>query len=175
MDEAELAQLKEMVTTAVDGVETKLADSLGKAIAGLTEKLDSTAQTGTDIQKQTKMALEAVPNLIREHVENQLQVNLKGIVEEVSNKFEEKVKVLAGANGGGAGGGAFVDKIIANSDKLIGAVNAFRAPTTEGALMGQMNLIFRWHGLLSKLEKGEGSGEDITKAISETFTPPQGG
>lgn len=170
MEPEELAQLQEMVTKAAEAIESKLAATLGAAIEGINSQFESNAAAAAEIQSQAKAALETVPHLIQEHVENQLQANLKGIVEEVGNQFEAKVKAMAGGGSGdGAGGGMGIEKLLANSDKIIGIVNAFRSPTTEQAMMGQMAFVMKWHGLLSKLEKGGGTGDEVTKAIADTF------
>ena len=170
MTPEELAELKEVVSKAAEAIEGRLAESLNQGIEGLNSKIDSTKAAADEIQSKAKTALEGVPQLIQDQIEVQLKTNLKGIVEDVGNQFEERVKALGGSAGAN-GGGMSLDKLLANSDKIIGVVNAFRAPTTDQAMMSEMNLIFRWHGLLSKLEKGGGSGEDLTKQIANTFTP----
>ena len=165
MTPEEMAELKSVVSQATEAIEGRLFESLTKAI----EEIKGKAAAADELQSKAKIALEAVPNLIQEQIEAQLKVNLKGIVEEVGNKFEERVKAMGGSTGAN-GGGMNLDKLLANSDKIIGVVNAFRSPTTEQAMMGQMNFVMRWHSLLSKLEKGGGSGDDVTKAIADTFT-----
>lgn len=172
MELEEIAELQKMVTAAAEVVENKLADSLKEAIESINTKVDASVVASTDLQAKAKIAFEALPNMIKEHVEGTLSENIKSIGEELSKQFEGKVKAMIGAGGGNSAGGGSMGlrDLLAESDKIIGVINAWKQPTTDQAMMGQMNLIFRWHGLLSKLEKGGGSGEDITKAIADTFT-----
>lgn len=173
MEAEELEQLKGVVSQAAEEIEGRLAVSLNKAIEGLDAKISSAAATGEALKSTATTALEALPNLIQEKIEAQLKDNLQGIVEEVGNRFEERLKAGAGAGAGaGKNGGPGLDfnALLGNSDKIIGVINAFRSPTTEQAMMGQMNFVMKWHQLLSKMEKGGGSGDDLTSAIAETFT-----
>ena len=166
----QLAELQKMVAMAAKGIEDRLADSLGKVIEGINSKIELNAAASAELQARAKTAFETLPALIQEHVESQMKANFTGIVEAVSQKFEEKVKAMAkGGGNSGAPGGLGIQDLLAHSDKIIGVINAWKQPTTEAAMMGQMNLIFRWHGLLSKLEKGGGSGQDVTEAIASTF------
>ncbi len=165
MTPEELAELKEVVSKAAEGIELRLADSLNKAI----EDIKGKAAAADEVQSKARTAMEAVPKLIQEQIESQLKINLKGIVEEVGNRFEERVKAMGGGTGAN-GGPITLDKLLANSDKIIGVVNAFRSPTTDQAMLGQMNFVMKWHKVLSSMEKGGGSGEDITRAIADTFT-----
>lgn len=174
MTKEELDQLKGVVSQAAEEIEGRLAESLNKAIEGLDAKIAATTAAGDALKSTATTALEALPNMIQEKIEAQLQDNLQGIVEEVGNRFEERVKAVAGAAGAGAGknGGAGLDfsSLLGQSDKIISVINAFRSPTTDQAMMGQMNFVMKWHKLLSTMEKGGGSGEDITSAIADTFT-----
>lgn len=171
MDPKELAELEKMVTKAAEEIENRLSASLGKAIEGINAKVNLNVEAANELQANAKVAMEAMPNLIREHVESQLSVNLKGIVEEVGKQFEGKVKAMAG--GDSAGGSMGLRDLLAESDKIIGVINAWKQPTTEAAMLSQMNFVMKWHGLLSKLEKGGGVPDDITKAIASTFTEKQ--
>ena len=174
MTEEELAELQNMVATAAKGIEDRLADSLGKAIEAINNKIELNATASAELQTRAKTAFETLPVLIQEHVEGQLKANLTGIIDEVGNRFEEKVKAMAkGGGNSGAPGGLGIQDLLAHSDKIIGVINAWKQPTTEAAMMSQMQLIFRWHGLLSKLEKGGGSGQDVTQAIADTFKPQE--
>jgi len=164
--EEQLAELQKMVTMAAGEIEGRLATSLNQAIAGINEKIDLGAAAAAELQNNAKIAFETLPNVIQENVETQLKANLKGIVEEVGKQFEGKVKE---AGGGNSGTGITMESILANSDKLVAVVQAFRSPTTDQAMAANMGMIFKWHGLLSKIEKGGSSGEEITKAIQDTF------
>lgn len=170
MTPEELAELKEVVSKAAEGIELRLFESLNKAIESLDGKIASTTAAAEETQSKAKMAMEAVPNLIKEQIEAQLTANLKGIVAEVGAQFEEKMKAAGGAGTGADGGPITLDKLLQNSDKIVNVVNAFRSPTTDQAMMGQMNFVMKWHQLLSKLEKGGGTGDEFTKAIADTFT-----
>lgn len=172
MTDEELATIQKVVTKAVEGVETKLAASLSKAIEGINTKIDLNAAAAGEIQSTVKVALEAMPHLIKEHVEGELQTNLKGIVEEVGKQFEGKFKAMTGS-GAGSGDGMNLNNLLAHSEQIIGVINAFRSPTTEAAMLSQMNFVMKWHSLLSKLEKGGGAPDEVTKAIASTFTEKQ--
>lgn len=165
MTEEELAELQKMVTVAAEGIEGRLAASLDKTIEGINNKID----LAVDLNAKSKAAFEAVPHLIQEHVEAQLQANLKGIVEEVGKQFEGKMKAIT-SSGNSTGGSMGLRDLLADSDKVIGIINAVRQPTTEAAMLSQMNFVMKWHSLLSKLEKGGGAPDEITKAIASTFT-----
>ena len=169
---SDLAALQRIVTEAVGAIEDRLASKIDEVMQGINSKIEANEIITAELQAKAKTAFETLPQIMQDQIQTQLQTNLKGIIEQVSTQFEEKVKAMAG-EAGASGGGMSFDKLLANSDKIIGVVNAFRAPTTDQAMMSEMNLIFRWHGLLSKLEKGGGSGEDITKAIADTFTTPK--
>lgn len=161
MTEEELAQIQTMVTAAAQIVEDKLGGTLTQVVESINSKISVNEKAFDDLQVKAKTAFESLPTVIHTQVENQLAV--------LTKQFEERQKEPGANAGGGNSGGALVDKLLANSDKLIGMWTAYKQPTTEAAMMGQMNLIFRWHGLLSKLEKGGGTGDDITKAIADTF------
>lgn len=166
MTKEELAELQKMVTVAAGEIEGRLATSLDKTIEGINNKID----LAVDLNAKSKAAFETIPSLIQEQIESQLKVNLKGIVEEVGNQFEGKMKAMAGGNSAAPGGGLNFESLLANSDKIVAVVNAFRSPTTEAAMLAQMNFVMKWHSLLSKLEKGGGAPDEITKAIASTFT-----
>jgi len=166
MTPEEMAELKSVVSQATEAIEGRLFESLTKAI----EEIKGKAAAADELQSKAKIALEAVPNLIQEQIEAQLKGNLKGIVEEVGNQFEEKMKEKLGGGTGSNGGAVSLDKLLANSDKIIGVVNAIRSPTTEQAMMGQLNFGMKIHSLMSKLEKGGGSGDEFAKTIADTFT-----
>lgn len=167
-----LEDLQELVMLAAGAIEKKLVEKLDQTILSLNEKIDNNAKAALEITANAKKAMETVPNVIQEHVEAQLKSNLTGIVKEVGDQFEAKIKSYAGG-GNGAAAGDFFEKMIGHSDKIIGIINAFRSPTTEQAMLSQMNFVMRWHQVLSKLEKGGGSGTDVTKAIAETFKSPE--
>ncbi len=172
MTPEELAQLQEMVTKAAELVEGKLAASLNTAIEGINSKIETNEATTANLQATAKTAFETLPNIIQEKVENQLEGSLKVISEEIGKQFEGKMKALAtgGKDGEGAPGGLNLPYLLEKSDKIVEVINAFRSPTTEQAMMGQMAFVMKWHGLLSKLEKGGGTGDEVTKAIADTFT-----
>lgn len=165
MTKEELAEIQKMVTVAAGEIEGRLATSLDKTIEGINNKID----LAVDLNAKSKAAFETIPGLIQEQIESQLKVNLKGIVEEVGKQFEGKMKAMAGG-GDSAGGSMGLRDLLADSDKVIAIVNAFRQPTTEAAMLAQMNFVMKWHSLLSKLEKGGGSGDEFTKTIASTFT-----
>ncbi len=168
-----LDEIRMMVAKFAEGIETRLADSLAKYAVAVDARIDQNAAATNELTSKAKAALEALPSVIQGQVETQLTANLKGIIEEVGAKFEERLKALAaGGEPGadGAGGGLGLQQLLSHSDQIIGIVNAFRSPTTEQAMMGQMNFVMKWHSILSKLEKGGGSGDDFTKAIADTFT-----
>lgn len=167
-----LNELNTMVLKAAGDIENQLGEKLEAAIAGINTNIEANAAAVDEIQVKARSVIEAMPNLIQEHIEGQLKANLKGIIDNISDTFEEKVKEMAG--GGSNGGGSLnLATLLEHSDKIIGVINAFRSPTTEQAMMGQMNFVMRWHSLLSKLEKGGGSGEEVTRAISDTFKPEE--
>jgi len=172
MTDEEMAEIQKMVTMAAQEVEGRLATSLDKTIESLNNKIALNATAAAEVQNKAKIALETVPNLIQEQIESQLRANLTGIVEEVGKQFQAKVKE-AGGNSAAPGGGLSLESLLAHSDKLVAVVNAFRSPTTEQAMMGQMSFVMKWHQLLSKLEKDGGSGDEFTKAIADTFTTPK--
>lgn len=170
----QLDELQKMAAAFAEGIETRLADRLDKAIGVINNKIELNAAATAEMTAKAKTALDAVPHLIQEHVENQLQANLKGIVEEVGNQFEKKVEAMAGGgNSGTPGSGMSLRELLSNSDKIIGVINAWKQPTTEQAMLSQMNFVMKWHSLLSKLEKGGGSGDEFTQAIASTFTEKQ--
>lgn len=169
LTEEELAELQKVVVAAAEVIENKLTNTLKEAIEGINTKVDLGASAAADIEAKAKITFEALPKLIQEHVETQLKTNLTGIVEEVGKQFEAKVAQAGGGNSAGVGSMGLRD-LLAESDKVINVINAWRQPTTEQAMLGQMNFVMKWHALLSKLEKGGGSGDEFTKAIASTFT-----
>jgi len=166
MTEEELAEMQKMITAAAGQIESKLAGTLQEVLVGVNAKVEAAEAVSSELQVKAKAAFEALPALIQKQVENQLQ--------DLTKQLEEKAEAMSGGgNSGGGGAGVNFRDLLAHSDKIIGVINAWKQPTTEAAMMGQMNLIFRWHGLLSKLEKGGGSGDDVTKAIADTFKPQE--
>lgn len=164
----ELAALQKMMAKAVDEIETKLATSLNNAIEGINTKVDNSAAAAAEIVANAKTAVTTIPNLIQEHIEAQLKTNITSIVEEVGKQFEAK---LMEKTGGKTDGSLGVRDLLDHSDQIINVINAWKQPTSEQALMGQMNFIMKWHGILNKIEKGGGSGEELTTQISKTFGP----
>lgn len=165
MDDVDRAEVQEMVTGAIKEAESRLLISLGDTMEGINAKLDGMAGAASEVQA----TVQSLPNLIQSQVESQLKVNLSGIIAEVGKQFEDKMKAMAG----GAvadGGGMSLDKLLTQSDKIVSLVNAFRSPTTEQAMMGQMNFVFRWHKLLSQFEKGGGTPDEIAEQLTKTFT-----
>jgi len=166
MTEEELAEMQKMITAAAGQIESKLAGTLQEVLVGVNAKVEAAEAVSSELQVKAKAAFEALPALIQKQVENQLQ--------DLTKQLEEKAEAMSGGgNSGGGGAGVNFRDLLAHSDKIIGVINAWKQPTTEAAMMGQMNLIFRWHGLLSKLEKGGGAGDDVTKAIADTFKPQE--
>jgi hypothetical protein len=151
----------------------KIQGNFNDAIKSVKESLHQEINT---IRAQTSESLKGAPDLIRETVEVQLQGHIKGIIQEISSQFEEKFKQYTGAGGGGGGGGGggngaglSLNQILANSDKIIGVINAFRSPTTEQAMMSQMSNVLKWHKVFSSIEKGGGNVDDLTTNIASTF------
>lgn len=169
MEKEELAAIQKMMTKAVGEVEKKLATSLNNAIEGINTKVEASTKAATDLVANAKAAVQAMPNLIQEHVEAELKTNITSIVEEVGKQFEAKLKEKTG--GKGADGSLGIRDLLEHSDQVINVINAWKQPTSEQALMGQMNFIMKWHNILSKIEKGGGSGEELTSQISKTFGP----
>ena len=170
MTDQELEQIQKMVTVAAEEIEGRLATSMEKAIGGITEKITQQEGATKDLQAKAKAAFDNMPGIIKEHVESQLQTNLAGIVAEVGKQFEGKVKAMAGGdNSEGAGGPLSVREVLSQSDKIVNIINAWKQPTTEAAMLSQMNFVMKWHGVLSKIEKGGGSSDELNKAIAETF------
>lgn len=168
MTKEELAEITEMVTKAAEGIESRLADSLKNAIEGFNSK----AAAATELQSKSEAALKVLPDLIQKQVESQLKTNLTGIVDEIGKQFEAKVKEASG-NSEAPEGGLNIPYLLDNSDKLIAIFNAWKQPTTEQAMLSQMNFVMKWHSLLTKLEKGGGTADEATKAIASTFTPQE--
>lgn len=168
MEEADRAEVEKMVAKAAKEAEARLVTGMAKAMEPISKKID----LAIDLNTQSKAAFEAVPGLIKEQVANHLTENIASIGEELSKQFEGKMKAMMGGGGDNSGGGTGLGlgQLLNQSDKIIGIVNAFRQPTTEAAMLGQMNLVMKWHSILSKLEKGGGSPDDITKQIADTFT-----
>ncbi len=150
----QLAELQKMMAAALGEVEERLGNKLTSTLGAM--------------QEYEKKLGESLPTLVNSAV----MANLPKIVQEVTSKVKEEfAEVISNNQGNSAapGGGLTMENLLSHSDKLIGLVNAFRSPTTEQAMLGQMNFVMKWHSLLSKLEKGGGSGDDVTKAIASTF------
>lgn len=170
MTKEELDQIQKMMTQGAEAIEKKLATSLNQAIAGINEKVDNNAAAAAEIVANAKAAVSTMPNLIQEHVEAQLKTNITSIVKEVGKQFEGKLRDATG--GKGADGGSMgIRELLGQSDQIINIINAWKQPTSEQALMGQMNFIMKWHNILNKIEKGGGSGEELTAQIGKTFGP----
>ncbi len=162
MTEEEKVELQNMVTAAAQVTEERLIAIFGPIIEGINKKVEVSVKASSELETKAKTAFDTLPAVIHTQVENQLGV--------LTKQFEERQKETGGNSGGG---GDYLDKLLANSDKLIGMWNAYKQPTTEAAMTAKMNEVFNWHRLLSKLEKGGGSGEDVTKAIADTFAGPK--
>lgn len=169
----ELEQIQKMMTTAAGIVETKLGTSLNKAIEGIDAKVEASTKAATDLVANAKAAVSAMPNLIQEHVEAQLRTNLTGIVEEVGKQFEAKMKEKLAGGGNSEGGSMSLRELLEQSPKVIEIINAWKQPTTEQAMLSQLNFGMKIHSLMSKLEKGGGSGDEFAKTIASTFTETQ--
>ena len=146
MTEEEKVELQNMVTMAAQGIEERLIATFGPIIEGINKKVDLSSKASSELESKAKTAFDTLPAVIHTQVENQLGV--------LTKQFEERQKEAGnGGQSGSGGGGAFLDKLLANSDKLIGMWNAYKQPTTEAAMTAKMNEVFNWHRLLSKLEK----------------------
>lgn len=172
MTEQELAELRKMVDIAARGIEDRLITSFGGIIAGLNEKIALSDKAASELETKAGKAFESLPVIIKTQVENQLQDLTKQLEARQAGPGDDGEGKPAGGAGGASGGfgGFSVGELLKNGPQIVELIKAWRQPGTEQQMMGQMNLIFRWHGLLSKLERGGGSGEDISKTIADTFT-----
>jgi len=174
----QMTMLQRVAAQIAGSIETKLSGQIDASIGSLSRKVEG-------LENQFKTALDAVPILIKEQIEGQIAANIKGISVEINRQFEEKIKALPGAqkllaategkeNGGGLGG-ISLSSVLQNPEGIISIINAFRSPTTEVAMMSQMNFVMKWHKILNQMEKGGGIGTDVTSAIADTFTqaPPE--
>lgn len=151
-----------------------LADSMDSAIEEITKALQANSEAIVSIRQQTAEVLQQVPTLINNQVEGKLSANLQTIISQVNAQFEEKLKATLGAgngNGNGAAGQLSLGGLAQLAPQIIEVINAWKQPSSEQAMAGQMANIFKWHQLLSKLEKGGLNAETITESIAETFAP----
>lgn len=177
MTDEELTELRTMVDIAAKGIEDRLIASFGTIIAGLNTKISQGEKAASDLESKATTAFNTLPVIIKTQVENQLKDLTKQLEAGKSGDMSGGGESADGESGGGAPrggnsggfGGFNVGELLQYAPKVIEMINAWKQPGTEQQMMGQMNLIFRWHGLLSKLEKGGGSGEDITTAVADTF------
>ena len=175
MTPEELQEIKALLISASEGVERHLLASMNDSLKNLNEKIDATAKASDDIQVLATNTFANLPAMLQERVEKALNDNVKGIIEQIGKQNEEQFKELMGGvkAGGenGGGGGLTLQNLLAQSDKLMGLVNAWRTPTTEQATAVDIDRIFNWHRLLSKLEKGGGTSDDLNTEIKGTFIP----
>lgn len=165
----------------VEAVEGGISDRLDSIVAGINQTLASlnqalkkNAEDIAAIQQKNQNTFAALPDIINDH----LSKALPAIQQEIGSQLGEKLKATLEAGGGagggnGAGGGLSVQGIAKIAPQIIEIINAWKQPTTEQAMMGQMQNIFKWHQLLTKLEKGGGSASDITSQIADTFNPAE--
>ncbi len=173
-DIKQLAALRDMAAKFAEGIEIRLAESLNSAIEGIRAEVEKSLAVATEVQGKASEAFKALPDLVQGGIEKQLKANLAGITEEINRIFEEKVKAMTGGgNSAGGGGGLNIPYIIDHADKIIEMWNAYKQPTSEQAISAKLSEIYKWHGLLSKIEKGGIPGDDLTKQIAETFTTPK--
>jgi len=165
--EVVLAQVGEVLEKSMaqikDGVQGFDQEKIILGVAGLLQpKLNEQIKTGFE-------------TFTRPIIEKQVQAALPGVVEQVARQFQGDPG-RGGAQGGAATEGAprptfglNIGDLLAHSPQIIEIINAFRSPTTDQAIGQQMGFIMKWHGLLSKIEKGGGRPDDLTSAIGETF------
>lgn len=180
MNIRQLERLQKMVTETVGEVENRLADKLQEIAGAIHENVNKIAGELKRLQEaqasqatQIQETLEAAPKMIQEEIQIQLKANVAGIVAEYKKQMGGKAAVTTPDNeqsGAAPGlGGLSIDGLLGHADKIVELINAFRSPTTDQAMMSQMNFVIKWHNILNKIEKGGGTGEELTKQIAETF------
>lgn len=171
MTDEERAELQEMVGKVAEGIENRLADTLKEAIGSISEAVGENKTAVTKIENKAKLAFETLPTLIQEQVETRMKANVTSIIEELGKQYKGKVAELGG-NNEGAIAGFGLRELLAHSEQIIAVIQAWKQPTTEQAMLAQMNFVMKWHALLSKVEKGGGTPDEITQRITETFATP---
>jgi hypothetical protein len=176
-----LAEFKEMGAAAgfdMDRVFGELGKEFSKAIipvivqevkagieSDLTAKLEAT-------KGELFEGLKGLVGDIEKQLRGQINTEFQGVVPKVITTLQEKAQEMGGGapvagHGGGLGSLLTPDVVKALIDK-------FLSPSQpEASIAGKLNEILRWHNVLSKIEKGGASGEEITKAISDAANPPK--
>jgi hypothetical protein len=111
------------------------------------------------------------------------QANSKVFMDAVKTEIESHLPASGGENtensnvnkgNHGVAAGSVLKELLAmalsNAEGLETLVRIFRpSPPAESQIGNQLSTIFRWHGLLNKIEKGGMSSEELSKEIAGQF------
>lgn len=102
----------------------------------------------------------------------------KSIFEQMEAQLETKMKSRDG-NDNPAGNSeqpGAVNNLLANATiaDVVEVIKVFKQPSDQQSLMGMMGFGMRWYQLGAKMSKGNATGDDLEKAIADTFgqVPP---
>ena len=99
----------------------------------------------------------------------------KSIFEQMEAQLETKIKSRRDGDDNPAGNseqaGGAVNRLLSQASiaDVVDVIKVWRQPSDQQSLMGLMGFGMRWYQLGAKMSKGNATGDDLEKAITDTF------
>lgn len=174
------------VAQIIEQVSMKVEAKVSVELAEVMESVKTVAANpGVNIKEVINGVSEVLKPIIIEQsqkaAETVFQSNSKLLMETINAQLkasQEEARSEPGAEAtkkpAGAGISDLLSIILQNADKLKDLVAVFRpAPAPETQIASNIAQIFKWHSLLTKVEKSGGNTDELAKEISATLQPPK--
>lgn len=175
---------EKVAESLVEKVQGRLSAQLSESVEAIKGMVAAGAQP-VDVEKIINGVANTLKPTIIEVAKNTVSeafvANSKALTSEVYRVMDARfneLKTAASGNGEGSASavisgtkldiGNLVAQLLANADGISKLVAAFRG--TGGAdqqIASQLQTIFRWHNVLTKLESGKATSEELTKGIAD--------
>lgn len=182
------------VNAITDKVAAKVLGEVGVRLTEAVEKITrdlsgAKIDTGSLTQGVADLLLPQLNVAIQKASADQFQANFKTLQAELYKQLDAKVNQIRQSQNEdepenhtqktGSGGNWLADivkSVLDNPEGLKTIVEIFKpAPAADTQMASTISNIFRWHKVLSQVESGKISSEELGKELSSTFTPPPNG
>ena len=175
--------LQESPVVDIEQIVAKVEGRVGPKLEAILDALKTNEGTPLDPQQIiTSVAALLQPEILKAS-EAVFARQKQALFDQMNSLFEaERKRQQPGADGaaehgpdevsqGGISVLAFFDHVLERSDKIAQLVDIFKGKKTSNELIAeQIGNVFRWHKLISGMERGQLNAEDLQKEINQ-LTP----